>query len=87
MSHWHILFLFYVFIVGCAGSSLLYRLALVAESRSYSSCSVWAFHGGDFSCRGARALGCIGFSSCGTWVSSCGSRALEHRLRSYGAWA
>ena len=29
---------------------------------------------------GAQALGCVGFSSCGTW-------ALEHRLSSCGTWA
>ena len=28
-----------------------------------------------------------GFSSCGTQLSSCGSRSLERRLSSCGAWA
>ena len=49
---------------------------------------------------GARASHCGGFSYCGAWalgtwvpvamalgLSSCGSRALEHRLSSCGVWA
>ena len=51
--------------------------SLVVASRLLSSCSVWASHCGGFSC-GARALGCVGFSSCGSW-------ALEHRLDSCSA--
>ena len=42
-----------------------------------SSCGVRA-SGGGFSCGGARALGHMGFSSCG-------SQTLEHRLSSCGA--
>ena len=51
-------------------------------------------------CCGVRASRCGGFSCCRAWVlgtrasavgarrlSSCGSRALEHRLSSCGAWA
>ena len=51
-------------------------------------------------CCGARAFHCSGFSCCraralGVWASvvvacsfgSCGSRAVEHRLSSCGAWA
>ena len=38
----------------------------------FSSCGVWASHSGGFSC-GAKAQGCSGFSSCGSW-------AVEHRL-------
>ena len=51
-------------------------------------------------CCGARASHCGGFSCCGAWalgtwvsvvaargLSSCGSRALEHRLSSCGAQA
>ena len=34
-----------------------------------------------------RALGCAGFRSCSTWVSSCSSQALEHRLSSCRAQA
>jgi len=49
------------------------RLSLVAASRGYSICSVWASHcGGCFCCR-ALVLGHTGFRSCG-------SRALEQGL-------
>ena len=51
----------------------------VAQSGSYSSCSVKASHCSGLSCR-AQAPGCISFSSCGSW-------ALEHRLSSCGARA
>ena len=43
---------------GCLGFSL------VGMSRG----GVWAFHCGTFSFCKARALGCIGFSSWGTWA-------------------
>ena len=33
-----------------------------------SSCVAWASHCGDLSCCGARALECLGFSSCGAWA-------------------
>ena len=31
-------------------------------------CCEWASHCGGFSCCRAQALGCLGFSSCDTWV-------------------
>ena len=34
-----------------------------------------------------EALGRMGFSSCGTGLSSCGSHSLEHKLNSCGAQA
>ena len=64
-------------------------------------CCVWAFSSWDewVHC-GAQASHCGGFSCCGAWalgawasvvvargLSSCGSRPLEHRLSSHGAWA
>ena len=63
--------------------------------RAFSSCagsgysSLWCV---GFSLRWllfsqSRGSRCTGFSSCGTWASSCGSRALEHRLSSCGPWA
>ena len=72
--------LFILFIFGCVGSVAACGLSLVAASGGYSS------------------LQCVGFSlqwlllllSMGsrcTGFSSCGSRALEHRLSSSGAWA
>ena len=33
-----------------------------------SSCSVWASHCSDFSCCGAQALECVGFSAGDAWV-------------------
>ena len=55
----------YIYIFGCAGSSLLQGLL--------SGCGAWASHCGDFSCCRARALGCVGFSNCS-------SQDLEHKL-------
>ena len=49
-------------------------------SEDHSSCGAWVSPCGGFSCFRAQALGCSGFRSCG-------SRALEHRLRSCGARA
>ena len=31
--------------------------------------------------------GCLGLSSCGPWLRSCSSQALEHGLSGYGAQA
>ena len=36
---------------------------------------------------GAQSLGCVGFSSHGTWAQSCGSWAPEHWLHSGGAYS
>ena len=64
-----------------ARSWLLCGLSLVVASGGHCLVAVRGSHCGDVSCGGAQALGCAGFSSCG-------SRALEHRLNSYGprAW-
>ena len=60
---------FYLFIFGCAGSSLLCGLfSSCSEQELLSSCSVWASHCGVFSCCRAWALGGVGFSSCSTWT-------------------
>ena len=44
-----------------------------------ANCGAWTSHCSDFSCcSGVQALGCAGFSSCGSWdleLSSCGSLA------------
>ena len=36
-----------------------------------------------------RSTGCrhVGLSSCSAWAQDCGSKALEHSLGSWGAWA
>ena len=52
-----------------------------------SSCGTQASHCGVLSCWRAWAPRCWGFSSCSTWLSICGSRALEHRLGSCGTRA
>ena len=76
-----------ILLFSCAESSLLCRL--------FSSCSK---QGPLFAgvCRilikvaslvWGTGCGCKGFSSCGMWLSSCSSQALEHRLNSCGAWA
>ena len=49
-------------------------------------CSARASHCGGFSC-GARALGARALVVAARGLTSCGSRALEHRLSSCGAWA
>ena len=54
--------LFLVFVVAC-------RLSLVAVSEAFSlGDDVWAPHCRGFSYYRARALGCLGFCSCGTWA-------------------
>ena len=77
----------YLFIYGCAGSSLL-RTGFL---------QLW--QAGATLCHGAWDSHCGGFSHCGTWalgarasvvvargLSSCGSWALERRLSSCGTW-
>ena len=62
---------FYIFLFGCAGSSLPGRLSLVVASGGYFLVAVW----GLLCCR-ARALGCTALCSCG----SMGSAGVAHRL-------
>ena len=54
--------------------------SLVVTSKGLlANCGAWTSHCSDFSCcSGVQALGCAGFSSCGSWdleLSSCGSLA------------
>ena len=56
---------------------LLRGLSLVVASGGHCLVAMRGSHCGDVSRGGAQALGYAGFSSCG-------SRALEHRLNSYG---
>ena len=59
--------------------------SLVAESGGpLSSCSVGVSHCGGFSCRGAQALGIQAAVFVVRGFSSCGYRALEHRLSCRG---
>ena len=50
-------------------------------------CGVQASHCSGFSCCGARALGARASVVVALGLSSCGSRALEHRLGSCGTQA
>ena len=78
----------FIFNFGCIGSLLLcvgflYLWQVGATLR----CGVWASHCSGFSCWGARALGTRASVVVACGLSSCGSRALEHRLSSCGARA
>ena len=65
----------------CAGFLWLRRVG--APPR----CGAQASHGGGFSCREAWALGAWTSVAVACGLSSCSSRALEHRLSSHGARA
>ena len=87
---------FWVFLIN------LFILFLAASglhccAQAFSSCGKWgplfvAVRGllivvGGSSCCGARALGTRASVVAACWLSSCGLRALEHRLSSCGAQA
>ena len=76
LTHSHF---FKLFVFGCTGFLLTCGLSLVAES---GGCSlVWVLElltAVASLCFGARALGCTGFSRCGSW-------AIQHRLNSCGS--
>ena len=80
----HILKIIYF---GCEGSFLLPRLfSSCRELEQLSSCAQ-ASHCSDFSCCGAQALGCPGFSSCHIWAQQLqllGSGAQTEQLRHTG---
>ena len=65
-----------LFSFGCAKCLLLLGLfSSCGRQGLHSGCGTWDSHCGVVSGRGAHALGCEGFRSCGTW-------ALEQRLSS-----
>ena len=72
--------LFILFIFGCVGSVAACGLSLVAASGGYSSLQCVGFSLQWLLLLLSMGSRCAGFSSCG-------SRALEHRLSSSGAWA
>ena len=81
----NILLQYFIFLLIFAMLGLRYheRSSLAVGSRGYSSCA-WAFHCSGFSCGGAQARECVGFSS--------GTRAQqlqlpESRLNSCGTQA
>ena len=57
-----------------------YRLSLVAASRGYSSCGVWAPHCGGFSCCRAWTLGSMGSVAAAQGLQSLSSGAVAHGL-------
>ena len=73
----------------------LAALGLRCWVQAFSSCSEWGLlfvvvHRllcGGFSCCGARAVGMRASVVVAHGLSSCGLRALEHRLSSCGTWA
>ena len=78
----------YFFIFGCIESLLLCAGFLwLQRAGATLHCSERAFHCGGFSCCGARALGTLTSVDVALRLSSCGSRALEHRLSSCGTQA
>ena len=78
----------YLFIFGRVGSSLLHVGFLqLWRAAATLRCGARVSHCGGFSCCGARALGARASVVAARWLSSCGSRALEHRLSSCGARA
>ena len=75
-----VLYIIYLFSFGCACSLLLSGLFLVVVSGGCSLLQCASVSSLLCFSSGAWALGCTGFSSCGSW-------ALEHRLSSCRAWA
>ena len=63
------------------------RLSLVVANVATLHCGAWASHCSGFSCCRAWALGMRTSVVVARGLSSCGSRALECRLSSCGAWA
>ena len=80
-------FFIYKFIYFILFILFLAALGLHCRTQSFSSCGAWASHCGGFSCCGAWALGTWASVVVAHGLSSCGSRALECRLSSCGAWA
>ena len=78
------IYIWFIFISGCAGSLLLCGLfSSCSKWEILSSCRAQASHCGGSSCCGALALGHTGHTD----LSSCGTWALEHKLHSCGSRA
>ena len=77
-----------IFIFGCIGSSLLHvGFLYLRRAGATLRCDAQASHCGGFSCCRAWALGARASVVAAHGLSSCGSRALECRLSSWGAWS
>ena len=85
-SMWFLFLSYGLFICGCAGSSLLCAgLLQLLWAAHWFQCTGFSLQQFLFlQSRGSWHTGC---SSCGSWLGSCGSQALEHRLSSCGSWA
>ena len=82
------LFILFLFIFGCIGTSLLSMgFLLLQQAAATLHCGAWASHCSGFSCCGARALGVRASVAVASGLSSCGSRALARRLSSCGVRA
>ena len=82
------LFILFIFMFGCVGSSLLHAGFLKLRQAGVTlCCGGRASHCGGFSWCGARALGSRASVVVARVLSSCGSWALECRLRSCGTLA
>ena len=82
------LFIYFFFSAALGRSSLL-RAGFVWlwQAGATLYCGVQASHCGGFSCCRAQALGAQASMVAAGGLSSCGSRALEHRLSSCGTRA
>ena len=86
------LFLYYLSVFDCGGSSWLHlgfvwlqQAGLLSSCDAQTYCSVLSCYGvwaycGVLSCCGARALGRVGLSSCGFWALDTGSVVVLHGL-------
>ena len=75
------------FIFGCSGPHGCMGFLKLQRAGATPSCGAPASLCGDLPYCGAWAPGHAGFSRRSTWLNSCSSRALEHRLSSCGAGA
>ena len=75
------------FIFGCSGPLGCMGFLKLQRAGATPSCGAPASLCGDLPYCGAWAPGHAGFSRRSTWLNSCSSRALEHRLSSCGAGA
>ena len=81
----YVLFILFLAVLGLCWCALAFLWLWRAGATL--RCSAQASHGGGFSCCGAQALGAWASVVVACGLSSCGSRALESRLSSCGAWA
>ena len=77
----------FVFVFGCVGSLLRVGFLQLRRAGATLHCGSQTSHRGGFSCCGAQALGARASVVVACGLSSCGSRALEHRVSSCGSRA